>query len=102
MRRPYVIEHEPMAYVVALVAVVIFLIQLLVSMKCTRERVALALAIGSFAFALVRPLLLPLSAAATSSVRFGLLLLWIAALLVSLSLLRSAVASDGRPTSAEQ
>ncbi len=86
-------ENRDIIVSIAVIAVIVFLAQLMAVLRCVRERLLLALAITSFAVDLASRLLPKLSVPASGSFRAGSLILWIAVLLVSLSLLASALRS---------
>jgi hypothetical protein len=71
------------------------LTQLMVVLKCFRERLVLGLIMATSAIGLIRGLLPSLTAAATPLVRESCFFLWAASSLVSLTMLLSAYNSKG-------
>lgn len=96
-------QQRSVIFYVAVVAVIAALGDLMMALKCLRERVVLILAMASFTFILVKGLMpgLVIKVAITSGK--GMLMLWIVASIVSLSMLRSAsrVARLSRRTGSE-
>ena len=89
-------EQQSVIFYVAVVAIIATLGQLVIALKCFRERVVLILAIVSGTFILVKALWPAQIAAVAVTSERALLTLWIVASAVSLSMLVSALRGRGR------
>jgi len=101
LNKPLPSGRESIVFYIALITSLVFLAELMVSFKCFRERCAIALAMSTFAIELARRLLPNLVAPFAGIIPAISLLLWMVVLLVSLSLLRSALRTR-RPNEAPQ
>jgi hypothetical protein len=84
------IEPRSVIFYIAVVAVIAALGDLVVALKCFRERLVLAIAIVSFVFVLLKGVLHSLITAVGGTVGRVFLIVWIIAMLVSLSMVVSA------------
>jgi hypothetical protein len=91
IRRPLAVEREPLLFLTGSIAVIAWLAWLAFSLTCLRERVLIALALVSFTMGALKVGLPGVVAAASPALILASLGLWIVALLVSLSMLRSAM-----------